>query len=263
MNRLMWTSKGAMVAQQEKLDSISNNLANIETNGYKKVNVSFSDLLGESLDRRGYPKIDRENVNLQHNTGVKTSRWIRDNSQGSLLQTGRSGDLAIDGEGYFQVTLKDGSKGYTRDGALNIDRNGDLVDKNGNYLDIMNNGRIVRLSDLNLNHNSQDLYVGEHGEVNIRRGDEFTYIGNLQVNKFIGDEALISKGNNVYVRNTGSTMIGANNFSIHQGYLEQSNVEIGDEMAELILAQRAFQLSSNALKTNDEMWGMVNNLRGR
>lgn len=263
MIRLMWTSKSGMIAQQEKLESISNNLVNATTEGYKKVNTSFSDLLNDSLDRRGYPLTNRAEGKLQHSVGVKTNKWTRDNAQGPLLNTNKKTDLALDGEGFFQITLMDGSKGYTRNGSFNLDVNGDLVDKNGNFVDIVNNGKNIKLSSLNFEFNNEDLHINEKGDVSIKSGKDFVEVGSLQVKKFIGDDALISRGDSIYIRNEGSTMMNANDFSMHQGYLEQSNVKMEDEITELILAQRAFQMSSNALKTSDEMWGMVNNLKGR
>lgn len=263
MIRLMWTSKSGMIAQQEKLDSISNNLVNATTDGYKRVTTSFSDLLNDSLDRRGYPLTNRAEGKLQHSVGVRTNKWIRDNNQGALRETNRKTDVALDGEGYFQITLMDGSKGYTRSGSFNLDINGDLVDKNGNYVDIVENGRNVKLSNLNFDFKNEDLYINEKGTVSIKNGNNFMEVGDLQIKKFIGEDALISRGDSIYIRNEGSTMVNANDFSIYQGYTEQSNVKMEDEITELMLAQRAFQMSSNALKTSDEMWGMVNNLRGR
>lgn len=263
MYRLTWMSKGAMMAQQNKLDSISNNMANSTTTGYKKVNVGFSDLLQDSLDRRGYPIIDRSNDHLEHSAGVKSTQWVRDNTQGNLLQTGRKTDLALDGEGYFEVTKANGEKAYTRDGSFFLDRNGDLVNSNGNYVTITQNGREIKLSQLNLPISQDNLVISEDGEVQIYNDQKFTTVGKIKVTSFVGNNALNSIGDNLYVPKEGAQSYESKDFSIRSGYLEQSNVDLGEEMTELIIAQRAFQLSSNALKTADEMWGMVNNLRGR
>ncbi|AWZ48216.1 hypothetical protein C3495_05025 [Clostridiaceae bacterium 14S0207] len=266
MYRLTWTSKGAMMAQQEKLDSISNNMANVNTTGYKKVTVGFSDLLNESLVRRGYPLIDEKNGRLQHSTGVKPNKWIRENVQGSLKETGIATDLALDGDGYFQIDIPEGNrtyKAFTRDGSFKIDVKGDLVDGNGNYVTIMKNGNKVRLSDLGVRVSSDNISISTDGDINIKNGNNIIDAGKIQVKKFVGNNALESKGNSVYVPKQGATELPADDYSIHSGYVELSNVDLGDEMTDLIITQRAFQLSANALKTSDEMWGMVNNLRGR
>lgn len=263
MYRLTWMSKGAMLAQQNKLDSISNNMANATTTGYKKVNVGFSDLLQDSLDRRGYPIIDRNNDHLEHSAGVKSNQWVRDNGQGNLLQTGRRTDLALDGEGYFEVTRANGEKAYTRDGSFFLDRDGDLVNSNGNYVTIINNGREVKLSDLNIPISQDKIVISTDGEVKVSYNQDFISVGKIKVTNFVGNNALNSVGDNLFVPKEGAQGFEARDFSIYSGYLEQSNVDLGEEMTELIIAQRAFQLSSNALKTADEMWGMVNSLRGR
>ena len=129
MLRTIWTSKTGLNAQQVKLDTISNNLANSGTMGYKRVDVGFKDLLNESLDRKGYPVNDKD---ASMGTGVKTTELYRDNAQGFLTDTGLSTDLSIDGEGYFRLVQPDGSYVYTRDGAFQVDSMGRLVDTRGN-----------------------------------------------------------------------------------------------------------------------------------
>ena len=263
MYRLTWMSKGAMIAQQNKIDSISNNMTNATTTGYKKVNVGFSDLLQDSLDRRGYPIIDRNNDHLEYSAGVKSNQWIRDNKQGNLLQTGKSTDIAVDGEGYFEVTQTNGDKAYTRDGSFILDRNGDLVNSNGNYVTILNNGTKVKLSQLGIPLSSDKLVISAEGEVKVSNNDTFVEVGKIKMTSFVGNNALNSIGDNLFMPKEDAQFYESKDYSLRSGYLEQSNVEIGEEMTELIIAQRAFQLSSNALKTADEMWSMVNNLRGR
>jgi len=121
MLRLLWSAQSAMTALQDKLDAISNNLDNANTNGYKKVDANFKDLVYESLDRNGYPVSPKTNGKavLQNGTGVRLGGWTRDNTQGELAHTGLSTDLAIDGSGYFEVTQPDNSKAYTRGGNFN------------------------------------------------------------------------------------------------------------------------------------------------
>lgn len=264
MLRLLWANSGAMIAQQEKLDSISNNLANISTTAYKKTEVNFEDLLYESLERRGYPTTDTNKDSLQNGTGVKASKWVRGDAQGSLLETGKKTDLALDGKGYFEVTLPNNQRAYTRDGSFNVDVVGNLVDKNGNKVTLIDkNGNEVNYENSALKLNGDNFIVSEDGEVNVAVGDKYENLGKIKVSKFVGSNSLMSIGDSLYAQVPGATVEAADDYSMLQGYLEQSNVDVSDEMTSMIMTQRAFQLSANSLKTADEMWGMVNNLRGR
>lgn len=260
--RIMWNGRSAMNAEQQKLDSISNNIANINTNGYKREDVSFQDLVYESVKRTGYPTNDNQNTIL-NGTGVKAGRWIRDNGQGDLIRTNSNTDFAIDGEGsYFRVTLQDGTKGYERAGSFNIDKSGTLADKNGNKLDIDISEEGRNLIDSGVLLNEKNFSVREDGEIYINNDGNNVYYGKMNLYTPIGEEALRSVGENIYVLNQGGQM-NASNATIVQGALEHSNVDIGKEFTEMIVAQRAFEMGSRALKTGDEMWGMINSLKGR
>lgn len=246
-----------MMAQQEKLDSISNNLANINTEGYKRVDVSFKDLVSESLERQGFPLSgNAANANIYTGTGVRASNWLRDERQGSLIETGTSTDFAIDGEGYFSVTMPDGKTAYTRNGSFNVDSEGKLVDKSGNRLNIKFNSENVKLE-------QGSFKIDEAGNVLTGTGSDIKTVGKVSLYSFVGQDSLLSVGSNLYVPKEGVQANSVNNSAIRQGYLEGSNVDMASEMTDMILTQRAFELGSRGIKTADEMWGMVNNLRGR
>jgi len=265
MLRLLWNSQSSMMAQQEKLDSISNNIANINTNGYKKLNANFKDLVYESLDRNGVPISPKTagQATLQNGTGVRAGEWTRDNTQGDLMQTNLSTDLAIDGTGYFEVTQADNSKAYTRAGDFNTDVNGNIVDSVGNRLTIID-GQGNNINTLNgpYKFDKNNFKVDSDGIVALKVANGEIPVGQVKVSNFVGDNSLISVGDNLFKPKPGVAVLQSTDYSVMQGFLEQSNVDIATEMTDMLMTQRAFQLSSTTMKTADEMWQMANNLRG-
>ncbi|MCY6354025.1 flagellar hook-basal body complex protein [Clostridium sp. ZS2-4] len=271
MIRSIWNSRSGMSAQMEKLDAISNNLSNVNTSGYKRIDVSFQSLVQETLKRDGYPVNDgvSDKDAPFTGTGVKTNGFYKDNSQGTLMQTNSNTDLAIDGEGFFKVIDSNGKEAYLRSGVFQIDSNGKVVDSNGNALVILNgNGQNVNTENGNIKFEKESFKVDENGDI---LGNKY---GNLKIPVFntVGQNSMKSIGENLYspemvVNNNGdevqSEVYMSNNADILQGYIENSNVDIAKEMSDMIITQRAFQLNSSALKTADEMWQMSNNLRGR
>ncbi|GAA0724069.1 flagellar basal-body rod protein FlgG [Clostridium malenominatum] len=261
MLRILWNGKSAMSAQQDKLDSISNNLSNVNTEGYKRMDVTFKDLMSEALDRRGYPVNRGENKNLITGTGVRTANWIRDKSQGNLLQTNIKTDLAIDGEGYFRVETKNGEYRYIRSGSFNIDNNGELMDKNGNKLSIE-----LFEEEEEIKFTKDNFIIKEDGSLFAKIDDSnnsgLREVGKINTYNAVGDDAFISVGENLYVARE-EVIPTISNANILQGFVEGSNVDVSKEMTDMILSQRAFEFGSRAIKAADEMWGMVNNLRGR
>lgn len=267
MIRALWNSRSSMNAQQQKLDSISNNLANTNTVGYKREDVNFQDLVYETLNRKGYPNSGNNPNEPLTGSGVKATQWLRDNSQGSLRQTGAKTDLAIDGEGYFRVTLADGSKAYERAGSFNVDSVGDIVDKNGNRLDIDFTEEGVQLFNSGETFSQDNFDVKENGEVYLIKDNNLeqssTLVGKINVYSAVGQNSLSSVGENLYVPNQGVQMTGTTSADIRQGFLEESNVDVAREMTDMIVTQRAFELGSRGLKTADEMWGLINGMKGR
>lgn len=267
MIRALWNSRSAMSAQQEKLDSISNNLANVNTVGYKREDVSFQDLVYETLNRKGYPNNGNNPNEPLNGSGVRATEWIRDNSQGVLRETGVKTDLAIDGEGLFRVTLPNGNKAYERSGSFNVDSNGDIVDKNGNKLDIDFTEEGAELFNSGATFSENNLIVEKNGDVfvNIQNNTEERSVlyGKINIYSPIGQNSLSSIGENLYVPNAGTQMNGALDSDIRQGFLEESNVDVAKELTDMIVAQRSFELGSRGLKTADEMWGLINSMKGR
>jgi len=264
MLRLLWSAQSAMTALQDKLDAISNNLDNANTNGYKKVDANFKDLVYESLDRNGYPVSPKTNGKavLQNGTGVRLGGWTRDNTQGELAHTGLSTDLAIDGSGYFEVTQPDNSKAYTRGGNFLTDVSGTIVDESGNRLSIVDGqGNNINRVNGPYKFDSNNFQVSSDGVVTLKQGNSQINVGKVKILSVVGDDSMISVGSSLFKPKPGATMVQSKDYSVMQGYVEQSNVDIETEMTEMLTTQRAFQLSSTTLKTADEMWQMANNLQ--
>lgn len=255
MLRSIWTSKTGLDANQDRLDLISNNLANTTTTGYKKLDLSFKDLLSESLDRKGYPLQDKSAI---MGTGARTTDWFRSNKQGNLTSTGLNTDLCIDGENhYFRLTTPTGQKVYTRDGSFQIDSAGKLVDAYGNRLDIEYNPGYE-----NTFLASDKMTINEEGYIYLTENNGIsTQIGKINLYTAIGDKAFISNGDSTFVPAENATVYQSGEANIHQGYIEASNVDMAQEFTDMIVTQRAFQLSTKALQTANDMWGMINNIR--
>lgn len=255
MIRALWNSRSGMQAMQDKIDSISSNISNAETDGYKKVDVSFNDLVYEQLERNGYPT-NKNGVN-QHLTGsgVKATGWFRNDTQGPLKTTGVDTDLAVDGPGYFKVTQANGTTAYTRDGGFNLDDTGKLLDSNGNRVDVTFTGTQNTLT-------KGKFIVAEDGSIIDNSTGTNKNVGKISLYQPIGQDSMVSIGNSLFIATEGSQINQVTNPSIRQGFLEASNVDITTEMTDMILAQRAFELSSKGLSTVDQMMGLINNLKG-
>jgi flagellar basal-body rod protein FlgG len=245
-----------MNAQQDKLDSISNNIANVNTTGYKSEDVNFRDLMYETLDRTGYPVNHNSDTALVSGDGTRTTGWIRDMHEGTLEETGIKTNLAIGGEGFFKVMLPTGEAAYERAGDFNVDVNGTLVDADGNKVDIQMNGAAAGTKLTNDN-----LTVDVDGNIYVKNGNKNVLYGKINIYNAVGGDSMISIGDSLYSPKDGAQIYVNNDVQIYQGYLERSNVDVGKEMTDMILAQRAFQLSSKALSTSDDMWGLVNSMK--
>lgn len=247
-------SKSGMVAQQHKLDIISNNVVNVNTAGYKKLDTSFSSLFYKNLNATGIPT--SKNANAYVGNGVKNTGAIRNFKQGSLQQTGKKTDVAIDGNGYFKITDANGEVSYTRSGALNVDIFGRITDNDGNLVEVIYNEGI---NPANTGLNNSNLVIDRMGFVSTTDGKE---IGKINLYDVSGSGGLISKGDNKFVpANENVRMFEVMGSDIYQGNLEMSNVDVATEMSDMILTQRAYQLASRGISTADEMWSMLNNIR--
>lgn len=253
MYTMFYTSKTALSANQSKLDVISNNIANNDSNGYKKINMEYSDLVDEVLNRPSYPTNSKD---ISTGTGAKASAPMRNYEQGALAPTGSKSDLAIDGEGFFRVIRKDGTYAYTRDGGFNVDALGKIVDANGNILDVQFD---AGYNYNNTNIDNTNLTVARNGDLSV----DNKKIGKINLYQPIGTQNFISEGDSLFVSTDAAQIKQVDKVDIVQGYRERSNVSLQDEFVDLIATQRAFQMNSKGIKTADEMWQIANNLRAK
>lgn len=251
----LWTSKSGLNANQEKLDVISNNIANVNTTGYKKVNAGFKDLISSSLDEWGNPLNDKT---ATVGSGVKAGNFTKDNSQGGLQTTNQKTDLALDGEGYFKVISSNGTEYYTRDGSFKLDSYGRLVTANGNILEVQYaNG----YSQNNTGLTADNFTINKKGEIFAENNGNFEKVGEIAVYTAVGNDVFTSVGDNLFKELNRVQVYRTLDADMYQGYLEASNVDLSQEMTDMIVTQRAFQLSSKGITAADEMWEMINNLR--
>lgn len=261
MFRALTTAALGMTAQQLNVDVIANNLANVNTTGYKKSNIEFQDLLYETINsgRADGKKGNEKPTQIQIGLGNRPISTFRSFSQGNIQETGNAFDIAISGEGFIQVLKPDGSTVYTRDGALKVNSSGKLVTNTG--LDIYPEISFPeRVTEINI---SQDgtISVLVEGETDAEE------LGQIELATFMNPAGLKSIGSNLYEITEASgqptfSMPGEDGSGmIVQGYLEKSNVDVAQEMINLIVAQRAYEINSKAVKTADEILGMTNNLK--
>ena len=253
MMRALWIAKTGMEAQQTQLDHISNNLANVSTNGYKRSQALFEDLMYQNLRQAGAPETEQTNLptGLQVGLGVRTAATGRVFTQGNLAQSENSLDMAITGKGFFQIQRPDGTTAYTRDGSFKVDANGQIVTNNGDTL----------LPGLSVPANAQSVSIGADGTVSVLLPGNPTPqgIGQVQLANFINPNGLSPQGGNLYTEtaSSGAPQVGApgtNNLGgIKQGFIEGSNVNVVEELVQMIQTQRAYELNSKAVQTSDQM----------
>lgn len=253
MYGILNTSKSGMSSNQDKINVISNNIVNSNTTGYKRLETEFQDLIRETLNRQSYPTTS---PNLNNGTGVRTTNAIRNFTQGSLKSTGIMSSLAIDGEGMFRVLKPNGTYAYTRNGEFNVDSRGNIVDDKGNLLDIQfYDGNSYD----NLSITKDNFTVNKQGQVFVNDN----LVGKINLYNSNGDNDFIPIGNSLFGIRPGAEPFIETKANIMQGYSEMSNVDIGEEFAELISIQRSFQLNGRGITVADDMWSMVNNLQSR
>ena len=253
MIRSLYIAKTGLEAQQTNLDVITNNLANVSTNGFKKSRAVFEDLLYQNVRQPGAQSSQQTSLpsGAQMGTGVRNVAIERIHTQGNPTQTGNTKDLMINGAGYFSVLLPDGTAAYTRDGSFQSDQNGQLVTSSG----------YVIQPAITVPANALSITVGKDGAVNVTLPGVAapSQIGTLQVTTFVNPAGLESKGENLYVE-TGSSgspntnTPGTNGAGeVLQGYTEASNVNVVEEMVNMIQTQRAYEINSKAITTSDQM----------
>lgn len=261
MIRSLWIAKTGLETQQTNLDVISNNLANVNTAGFKRSRAVFEDLLYQTLRQPG-AQVGAANQlpsGLQVGTGVRTVATERLHTQGNLRETGDSMDIAIDGKGFLQVEMPDGSFAYTRDGSLQVDQNGQLVTAGGYPIQ----------PPVNIPDNALEITIARDGTVSVTQpGATGTsvQVGQLQLTTFINPTGLQAIGENLFVETDAS---GVANFAqpgldgaglIKQKYVETSNVNVAEELVNMITAQRAYEMNSKAIQTSDQMLARLTQL---
>ncbi|WP_029149143.1 flagellar basal-body rod protein FlgG [Methylophilus sp. 5] len=253
MIRSLWISKTGLDAQQMQMDVISNNLANVSTSGFKKSRAVFEDLLYQNIRQVGSQSSQQSQLpsGLQLGTGVKPVATERIFTQGNLQQTSNDKDVAIQGQGFFQILLPDGTTSYTRDGSFQVDSQGQLVTASGFPVQPA----------ITIPANAQSLSIGRDGVVSITTPNSTatTQIGQIQVATFINPAGLQAKGENLFVETTASgnpntNTPGTNGAGLlSQGYVETSNVNVVEELVSMIQTQRAYEINSKAITTSDQM----------
>ncbi|MDY7575019.1 flagellar basal-body rod protein FlgG [Actimicrobium sp. CCI2.3] len=260
MIRSLWISKTGLEAQQTQMDVISNNLANVSTSGFKRSRAVFEDLLYQTLRQPGAQSSQQTQLpsGLQLGTGVRPVATERIFAQGNLQQTSNDKDVAIQGQGFFQVLLPDGTTAYTRDGSFQIDSQGQMVTSSG----------FVIQPAITIPAAAQSLTVGRDGTISItlQGTAAATQIGALQLATFINPAGLESKGENLYVETGASGTANTNTPGtngagiLSQGYVETSNVSVVEELVNMIQTQRAYEINSKAISTSDQMLAKLSQL---
>jgi len=261
MFRALTTAALGMSAQQLNVDVIANNLANVNTTGYKKSNIEFQDLLYQTINasRADGREGNEKPTQIQLGLGNRPISTYRSFSQGNMEDTSNPLDIAINGEGFIQVLKPDGSTVYTRDGALKINSSGNLVTNSG----------LTVYPEISFPERVTNVMINQDGivEVLLQGESEPEELGRIELATFMNPAGLKSIGSNLYEITVSSGeaafgMPGEEGIGlIVQGYLEKSNVDVAQEMINLIVAQRAYEINSKAVKTADEILAMTNGLK--
>ena len=249
----LWIAKTRMSAQQTQLDVISHNLANVSTTGYKRNNAVFEDLIYQNLRQVGAQTSEENQLptGLHLGLGVRTVATSRNFTQGSLQQSSNSLDVAINGNGFFEVNLPDGTIGYTRDGSFQLDAQGRLVTSGG--LPVANG--------ITVPQGATSISISESGVVSatIAGNPQPQQLGQLAMSSFINAAGLQPVGQNMYKESAASGapqqgQPGTNGLGVmRQGFLETSNVNVVEELVTMIQTQRAYEMNSKAIQTSDQM----------
>ena len=257
MNKALWVAKTGLEAQQTRMSVISNNLANVNTTGFKRDRAVFEDLLYQNVRQAGAQSSQDTRLpsGLQLGTGVRTVATEKIQTLGNIVQTENSLDVAIQGRGFFQVLKPDGNIGYSRDGSFKMDETGQLVTSSG----------YVIQPAITIPNNSISLTIGSDGVVSsVSAGSATpTQLGNIQLADFINPGGLQAVGQNLFeeTASSGSPSTGTPGLNglgtVIQGALETSNVNVVEELVNMIETQRAYEMNSKAIQTTDRMLQFV------
>lgn len=260
--KALYIASTGMAAQEKNVEIISNNIANMRTTGYKRQRVEFQDLLYQAYRVAGSATSDQGTmapVGIEIGSGVKTAATPRIMSQGSVNPTEKELDVAIRGEGYFAVQMPDGRTGYTRDGSFERDATGQLVNVDGYQIE----------PGITIPEDANSLSISADGVVEAYIGTDTapTQLGQLQLARFVNKAGLASVGNNLFVETaaSGTPQLGVPNTDgmgdVMQGYLENANVNPVTEIADLIAAQRAYEMNARVISGADEMLSATSQMR--
>jgi len=260
MIRSLWIARTGLDAQQTQLDVIANNLANVSTNGFKRGRAVFEDLLYQTLRQPGAQSSQQTQVpaGLQLGTGAKPVSTARIFTQGNLQKTDNPLDVAVQGNGFFQVLLPDGTTAYTRDGSFQKDNQGQIVTSDGFPVQ----------PNITIPANALSISIAQDGTVTVTQPGSAatTQIGTLQLATFINPAGLQSIGQNLFLETAASgtptpNTPGTNGAgTVAQSYVETSNVNVAEELVTMIQTQRAYELNSKVVSTSDQMLGRLTQL---
>ncbi|EFW37649.1 flagellar basal-body rod protein FlgG [Treponema phagedenis] len=263
MIRSLWTAASGMNSQQANIDTVANNLANVNTSGFKKQRAEFEDLLYQTVKSAGTPATEDTitPVGIQMGHGSKLAATQRIFEQGALQHTGLTSDVAVAGEGFFRVLQYDGTYAYTRDGSFKIDADRQLVTSNGL--------RVLPEIIFPENYVERSIAISQDGRVTVRVGeeDEPIDVGQIELYRFQNNAGLAAEGSNLFKQTPASGQAipgrpGFNGFGkTEHKFLEMSNVSTVSEMVNMIVAQRAYEFNSKAIQTSDNMLGTAVGLK--
>lgn len=258
MNQALWVAKTGLDAQQTRMSVISNNLANTNTTGFKRDRAAFEDLLYQQVRAPGGSTSAQTQLptGLQLGTGVRVVSTFKGFDQGSQQQTGRALDVMVNGRGFFEVQMPDGTSAYTRDGTFQINAQGELVTNSGYPLQ----------PGIQVPEGAQSLTIGNDGTISVTLAGQAAAqeIGALTLTDFINPSGLQAKGENLFVETTASpphrtAALASTAWAPPQGALEGSNVNTVEELVSMIETQRAYEMNAKAISTTDSMLGYLNN----
>ncbi|PLW68418.1 flagellar basal-body rod protein FlgG [Pseudohalioglobus lutimaris] len=259
MNQSLWIAKTGLDAQQTKMSTIANNLANAGTTGYKRGRAVFADLLYQNLRQVGAQSSQDTQLpsGLTVGTGVRTVATEKLFTQGNLQQTDNKLDMAIQGDGFFPILMPDGTEAYTRDGTFQMDAQGQMVTPSGFPLQPA----------ITIPENAVSVTIAGDGTVSARLAgsSQITQIGTIQLSDFVNPAGLQPVGNNLFVESSASGSPQPGNPGLNglgvvvQGYVETSNVNVVEELVNMIETQRAYEMNSKAISTTDQMLQYLSN----
>ena len=260
MIRALWTAASGMQAQQMNIDVIANNLANVNTSGFKKSRADFQDVMYQSIKTTGAPSTNStQAAGIEIGLGTTPGSVTKVFTAGNITQTGSELDLAIEGDGFFQIQMPDGTTEYSRSGSFKRDGQGRVVTVDGYPL----------MPEMVIPSNASKISIGSDGTVSVTQSGQAgaTTVGTIQLATFQNPAGLSSQGRNLYqvtdasgdatTGTAGQNGIG----TISQGYLEMSNVNVMEEMVNMIVSQRAYEINSKSVQAADEMLQQANNMK--